>query len=86
MLRVTRTLALAKRKPARSAVIAACVLGLIGAPIAVAQVMLATPAPPAPPAAPEAPEALEAPEAAIESDEGCVVFDGKGGEVGIRGS
>ncbi len=55
MLRVTRTLALARRKPARSAVIAACLLGLVGAPIAVAQVMLATPAPPAPPAAPAQP-------------------------------
>jgi len=79
MLRVTRTLALARRKPARAALIAACLLGAIGAPIAVAQVVLATPrapvAPPAPPAppAPElealaplppaAPEVPEAPEA-----------------------
>lgn len=66
MLRVSRTLSQAKRKPARAAIIAACMAGLIGAPIAVAQVMLAVPAPPAAPEAPEAPEAiaaLEAPEA-----------------------
>ncbi len=52
MLRVTRTLSQAKRKPARAVVVAACVLGAIGAPIAVAQVMLATPRAPQPPAAP----------------------------------
>lgn len=54
-LRVTRTLAMAKRRPARVVVIAACLLGVAGAPIALAQVMLATPAPPAPPAGPPAP-------------------------------
>lgn len=62
MLRVTRTLADAKRKPARAAILAAALVGLAGAPIAVAQVMLAIPAPPAPPAVP-AIDAVEAPEA-----------------------
>lgn len=52
MLRVTRTLGLADRKPARMAVVSACLLALLGAPLAVAQVMFATPAP----EAPEAPE------------------------------
>ncbi len=79
VLRVTRTLAFAKRKPARSAVIAACALGLIGAPIAVAQVMLATPAPPPPPAVP-APPAPPAPEAiaALEAPEGAACAGGSG--------
>jgi murein DD-endopeptidase MepM/ murein hydrolase activator NlpD/Zn-dependent protease with chaperone function len=69
MLRVTRTLSQAGRKPARAAMIAASVLGLVGAPIAVAQVMLAIPAPPEAPKVPKAPatieayEILEAPEA-----------------------
>ena len=66
MLRVTRTLGMSKRKPARLALASACVLALIGAPLAVAQVMFATPAPEAPPAPPAPPEdiaALEAPEA-----------------------
>ena len=63
MLRVSRTLSQAKRKPARAAIIAACMAGLVGAPIAVAQVMLAVPAPAAAPEAPEAPEAIEALEA-----------------------
>lgn len=66
MLRVTRTLGMSKRKPARMALASACVLALIGAPLAVAQVMFATPAPeapPAPPAQPEAIAAVEAPEA-----------------------
>ncbi|MDP3736811.1 MAG: M56 family metallopeptidase [Hyphomonadaceae bacterium] len=58
MLRVKRTLALAKRKPARAALVAAAVLGLVGAPIAVGQVVLTTPRPPAAPEAPEAPEVL----------------------------
>ena len=49
VMRVSRTLANAGRKPARAAVVAACLLGLVGAPIAIAQVMMAVPAPPAPP-------------------------------------
>ncbi len=77
MLRVTRTLALAKRKPARAAMIAACVAGLIAVPIAVAQVALAVPRAPEALealeplealAAPEAPEPLE-PLAALEAPE-----------------
>ena len=64
MLRVTRTLGLADRKPARLAIVSAFLLALVGAPLAVAQVMFATPAPEAPPApkAPVAPEAPKAPE------------------------
>ena len=84
MLRVTRMLGLSKRKPARLALASACVLALVGAPLAVAQVMLATPAPeapPAPPAPPElaaiaelpdVPEAPEAPAAAELSSDGTV--------------
>lgn len=52
MMRVSRTLAHAGQKPARAAVIAACLLGLVGAPIAIAQVVLAVPRAPQPPAAP----------------------------------
>ena len=62
MLRVTRTLSEARRKPARAAMVAACMLGLLGAPIAVAQVMLAVPAPPAPPASIDPPEPPAPPE------------------------
>jgi murein DD-endopeptidase MepM/ murein hydrolase activator NlpD/biotin carboxyl carrier protein len=71
MLRVKRTLASAKRKPARAAVVAAVLIGLVGAPIAVAQVVFVVPAPPAPPAPPSLPEAPEAPTVAaaeIDSD------------------
>ncbi len=60
MLRVKRTLGSAKRKPARAAVAAAVMMGVIGAPLAVAQVAFVIPAPstpPAPPAPPEAPAA-----------------------------
>lgn len=64
VLRVKRTLALAKRKPARAAVIAAAVLGLVGAQIAVAQVVLTTPRPPSAPEAPAAPEVSESVEVA----------------------
>lgn len=60
MLRVSRTLSQAKRKPARAVIIAACLMGVVGAPMAIAQVMLAVPAPPAAPEAPEAPAAIEA--------------------------
>lgn len=86
MLRVTRTLALAKRKPARAAVIAAVLMGLVGAPIAVAQVVFVVPAPPAPPAPPaeiselpEPPEAPQAPAAAEIDADGSVraTFAGK---------
>ncbi|HVY88113.1 MAG TPA: peptidoglycan DD-metalloendopeptidase family protein [Hyphomonadaceae bacterium] len=56
--RVGHTLQLAKRKPARAALIAAALLGLIGAPIAVAQVAFAIPAPEAPPAPPAPPAPL----------------------------
>ncbi len=52
MMRVSRTLAQAGQKPARAVVVAACLLGLVGAPIAIAQVMMAVPAPPAPTAPP----------------------------------
>ena len=45
MLRVTRTLGLSNRKPARLALASACALAVMGAPLAVAQVMFATPAP-----------------------------------------
>lgn len=72
MLRVTRTLSLAKRKPARSAVVAAIMLGLVGAPMAVAQVMMVMPAPPAPPAPPAAPVAPQAPAAAEIDEDGSV--------------
>lgn len=73
MLRVTRTLSQAKRKPARAAILAACLLGVVGAPLAVAQVMLAVPAPPAPPEAPTAPDAPEF--AAIEPIEPLATFE-----------
>jgi len=68
VLRVNRTLAQAKSKPGRAAIVAACVLGLFAAPVAIGQVMMVVPAPPAPeapeaPDPPEAPAALEAPEA-----------------------
>ena len=48
MMRVSRTLGHAGRKPARAAITAACLLGMIAAPIAIAQVMMAVPAPPPP--------------------------------------
>lgn len=54
LMRVSRTLADARRRPARTTAIAATLLGLIGAPIAVAQVVLATPRPPRPPSPPSA--------------------------------
>lgn len=71
MLRVNRTLAHAKSRHGRAAIVAACVLGLLAAPVAVGQVMIVVPAPPAPialaapdaPQPPEVPAALEAPEA-----------------------
>jgi beta-lactamase regulating signal transducer with metallopeptidase domain len=47
MLRVKRTLGSAKRKPARAAIVAAVLAGVIGAPMAVAQVIMVIPAPPA---------------------------------------
>jgi murein DD-endopeptidase MepM/ murein hydrolase activator NlpD/beta-lactamase regulating signal transducer with metallopeptidase domain len=67
ILRVSRTLSHAKRRPARAAILTACMLGVVCAPLAVAQVMLAVPAPAAPeaPPAPDTPvaiAALEAPE------------------------
>lgn len=66
LLRVSRTLGLADRKPARIVLVSACVLALVGAPLAVAQVMLVTPAPEAPPIpAPPAPPAPPSPGAAI---------------------
>ena len=98
MLRVTRTLALAKRKPARAAVIAAALVSLAGAPIAVAQVMLATPAPyppppPAPPALPtefgelaQPPAPPEAPAAAEISADGKVRATFAATVVSIAGS
>jgi beta-lactamase regulating signal transducer with metallopeptidase domain len=66
MLRVKRTLGSAKRKPARAAVAAAVLMGVLGAPIAVAQVAFVIPAPPTPPAPPAAPEAPAA--AGIDAD------------------
>lgn len=91
MLRVSRTLSQTGGKPARAAVIAACMLGVVGAPLAVAQVMLVAPAPPAPPeaiaplppvdpveavAALEAPEPPEAPKAPPAGE-----YDAKSGDV-----
>lgn len=55
VLRVTRALSAANRKPARVAMASACVLALVAAPLAVGQVMLVTPAPEAPPAPPAPP-------------------------------
>jgi beta-lactamase regulating signal transducer with metallopeptidase domain len=71
MLRVTRTLGLSDRKPARLAVVSACVLALAGAPLAVAQVMFVTPAPPAP-VAPPAPTPPSEPAAAVYTTDGTV--------------
>ena len=63
MLRVSRTLSQTGRKPARAAIIVACLLGLAAAPLAIAQVMMAVPAPPAiqppPPPAPQGAEAAQ---------------------------
>ncbi len=79
MLRVKRTLGSAKRKPARAAIAAAVLLGVAGAPMAVAQVIMVIPAPPAPPAAPAAPAAPESPAAAAIDADGSVrsTFAGK---------
>ena len=68
MMRVSRTLSHAGKKPAPAAILAACLLGMAAAPIAIAQVMMAVPAPPAPPPVP-AIEAVEpvAPIAAVEA-------------------
>ena len=68
MLRVTRTLGLSDRKPARMAMVSACVLALAGAPLAVAQVMLVTPAPIVPPA----PAPPSEPAAAVYTTDGTV--------------
>ena len=59
MMRVSRTLAHAGKRPARTAIVAACLLGLVATPIAIAQVMMAVPAPP-PVEAVEPVEAAEA--------------------------
>jgi murein DD-endopeptidase MepM/ murein hydrolase activator NlpD/beta-lactamase regulating signal transducer with metallopeptidase domain len=74
MLRVSRTLAQAKRRPARAAIIAASLLGIVGAPMAVAQVMLAVPAPPEPPhaVAPEPSMAPDVPTGRVTSKDGVI--------------
>lgn len=90
MLRVSRTLSQTGRKPARAAVLAACMLGLVGAPLAVAQVMMVAPAPPAPPQVPVAPPvppvAPEAPPAGeYDSKSGEVRATFKAKVIGIKG-
>lgn len=59
MMRVSRTLSHAGKKPAPAAILAACLLGTAAAPIAIAQVMMAVPAPPAPPAPPAVVDLVE---------------------------